>query len=358
MMNSPQQPLAADEISLKNWINSFGNMRRHLFARWKIIGFAMLTGGIIGLAYTSFRKPTYKAVCTFVLEDNGKSGNSGLGQYSALASIVGIDVNGGSGLFQGDNIIELYKSRSMIERTLLSPAIFKGRQQLLIDRYIQMNKLDLAWADSPKMKGISFAIPKKDFKVEQDSIISAIVENLNKNYLTVSKPDKKLTIVSVQVKAPDPLFAKAFTETIVNNVNTFYIQTKTKGMVQNLVLLQKQADSVRRALNASISGTAAALDIYPNANPIMQSLRVPSQKRQVDVQAASAIYSEVVKNLEIAKGSLMRETPLIQVIDEPVLPLPNDRIGRLKGILTGMGIALLVATISILIMRSYHKIME
>jgi hypothetical protein len=350
--------LAADEISLKNWISKFGNTRRYLFSQWKIIGFAMLVGGIIGLCYILFRKTNYKAVCTFVLEDNGKSGGAGLGQYSALASIVGIDVSGGSGLFQGDNIIELYKSRSMIERTLLTPTVVNGKTQLLIDRFAHMNQFDKAWQQNPKLKGIKFDLPKKDFTLAHDSLISLIVDDINKNYLTVGKPDKKLTIISVQVKAPDPLFAKAFTEQIVTNVNTFYIQTKTKGMTQNLALLQKQADSVRRVLNASISGTAAALDIYPNANPIMQSLRVPSQKRQIDVQAAGAIYSEVVKNLEIAKASLQRETPLIQVIDQPVLPLPNDRIGKSKGIATGMGIAFIIAVIVILTRRSYQKIME
>lgn len=350
-------PLEKDEVSVKNWFIKFGNLRRSLLSQWKIIAVITFIGAIAGIGYSLLRETTYKAICTFVLEDNEKGGG-GLGQYSSLAAIVGIDVAGGSGLFQGDNIIELYKSRSMIETTLLTPATFKGKKQLLIERYIQMKHLDEVWAENKRLKDIKFTSNRANFTLEHDSLMGLMVDDINKNYLLVSKPDKKLNIISVQVKAPEPLFAKVFTETIVANVNAFYIRTKTKGQRQNLVLLQRQSDSIRRALNASISGTAAALDIYPNANPIMQSLRVPSQKRQIDVQATGAIYAEVVKNLEIAKGSLQRETPLIQVIDQPILPLPNDRIGKSKGALTGMGICFVLAVVGLIVWRGYREIMN
>ena len=58
--------------------------------------------------------------------------------------------------------------------------------------------------------------------------------DINKNYLSVDKPDKKLSIISVKVKSTDKYFAKEFTETVVNNVNEFYIETKTKNSIQNL----------------------------------------------------------------------------------------------------------------------------
>jgi hypothetical protein len=55
---------------------------------------------------------------------------------------------------------------------------------------------------------------------------------------------------------------------------------------------------------------------------------------------------------------LQRETPLIQVIDSPVLPLNNDRIGKFNAMLTGTIIAILVATLLIITMRVYRGIME
>ncbi|MBS1504585.1 MAG: exopolysaccharide biosynthesis protein, partial [Bacteroidetes bacterium] len=87
----------------------------------------------------------------------------------------------------------------------------------------------------------------------------------------------------------DELFAKEFVGKLVQDVNDFYIQTKTKKTAQNVAVLQHQADSVKAVLDASINGVATASDENPNPNPLLLTLRVPSQKKQVDVQASGAV---------------------------------------------------------------------
>lgn len=353
-----QQPLAADEVSIKNIVVRIGNLRRYLQSRWLIILIAAVVGGAIGIAYALHKKPVYTAECTFVLEE-GQSGGGGLGQYSAIASMMGVDLGGsGGGLFQSDNIIQLYQSRLMIEKTLLSQANFNGKPDLLINRFIQMNNLRKQWAAKPRLKNINFDIPKTSFTLEHDSIIGIVVNDINKNYLTVEKPDKKLSIISVKVKATDELFAKAFTESIVKNVNDFYVQTKTKVSMQTLTLLQRQADSLRRSLNSSLANTAAAADYNPNPNPALQVLRVPAQRRQIDVQQSASIYAEVVKNLEIARGSLQRETPLIQIIDRPILPLDVTRTGKLIALVTGLVIGAMVCITWLIVQKMYKSLVS
>jgi hypothetical protein len=276
----------------------------------------------------------YTAETTFVLEE-GESGGS-LGQYAGLASMVGIDLGGsGGGIFKGDNILELYKSRKMIQETLLSEGIFDGKNQKLIDRYLSFSGFRAQWENKPLLAKINFEQNPSKFTRLQDSVINFVVESINKDYLNVSKIDKKLSIISVKVNAKDEAFAKAFTQNIVKKVNQFYIDTKTKKSSENLAVLQHQADSVKNELNQSISGVASAIDANPNSNPAFQRLRVGSQRKQVDVQASIAIYEEIVKNLELAKITFRKEKPLIQVIDEPVYPLKNDKLGKAKGIILG-----------------------
>jgi hypothetical protein len=322
-----------DEISLKELFIKLQEWWKYLWSKWVIILIAGLIGGALGLAYSLIKKPVYTAETTFVLED-GESGG-GLGQYAGLASMVGIDMGGGGGgIFKGDNILELYKSRRMIQETLLAKDTFNGKQQSLIQRYIEFNKLRESWNDKPNLKNIQFSNPS-NFNRAQDSIIVKLVETINGGVLNVSKPDKKLSIIQVTVKSEDELFAKSFANNIVNKVNRFYVDTKTKKSMENLAVLQNQSDSVRRVLNASIGGVAAAVDANPNMNPAFQSLRVGSQRKQVDVQASGAVYQELVKNLEMAKISFRNDKPLIQVIDEPILPLKKDRLGKGKGIIFG-----------------------
>lgn len=326
----------SDEISVMDLAVKIKSGIGYIKSKWLVILATSILGALIGLGYSIFKKPTYAAVCTFVLEDSGKSG--ALGQYAGLASLAGIDLGGGNGggIFQGDNILELYKSRLMIEKALLSEADFNGRKQLLIDRYVSNNDLLTKWKERDNIDAISFKGDPEKFNRKQDSLITDIVELFNKKFLSVGKPDKKLDIIGVQFLSPDELFAKEFTNKLVENVNNFYVLTKTKKSYLNVQVLQRQADSVKQILNKSISGVASAIDAAPNANPLMLTLKVPSQKKQIDVQASTAVYGEIVKNLEISKISLRQEMPLIQVIDKPVLPLAVNKVKKVTGIITGL----------------------
>ena len=344
-----------DEISLKDVLIKAKSTIKYLKDKWLVICVVGALGGFLGLVYATVKKPLYVANCSFVLDEDSKGG--GLSQYAGLASLAGIDVSGGggSGIFQGDNIIELYKSRLMITKALLNKSSFNGQDELLIDRYIDFNKLRAQWKEK-NIGNITFNGAPEKFNRTQDSIINDLVETINKKVLNVSKPDKKLSIIDVQVSTTDELFSKEFTNVLVQTVNNFYIQTKTQKSNQNVQTLQKQADSVRSVLNSSISGVASASDASPNANPLLASLRVPSQKKQVDVQASSEIYGEVVKNLEVSKMMLRQETPLIQVIDSPILPLKVSKTGKLFGLISGILLGVLTSVFILVFLRIFKTI--
>jgi uncharacterized protein involved in exopolysaccharide biosynthesis len=97
---------------------------------------------------------------------------------------------------------------------------------------------------------------------------------------------------------------------------------------------------------------AAAVDANPNLNAAFQSLRVNSQKKQVDVQASGAIYQELVKNLELAKVTLRKESPLIQVIDEPVFPLKVEKPSKLIFLIASAFIFCFLTSLYLLVVRN------
>lgn len=335
-MNSENQNYEqrrSDEITLKELIFKIRMGGRYLLSKWLVILFFCIIGGMVGFAYTWFKKPIYTATTTFVLEEGG--GGGGLGQYSGLASMVGIDIGGSSnGLFSGDNILELYKSRKMLKKALLTSSNIKGSDKLLVDQFIDFNRLREKWDDVPNARDINFNDSTK-FTVLQDSLLSEIITEINKEYLVVSKPDKKSSIINVQLRGKDEAFAKAFADQIVSTVNNFYVETKTKRSIENVNILQHQKDSVQAVMNGAIFASAATLDATPNLNPTRQTLRAPIQKSQFNAETNKAILGELVKNLELSKISLRKETPLIQVIDEPVFPLIKDQTSKIKGTILG-----------------------
>ena len=349
-----------DEVTLKDLILKIGLWIKFLLKNWLFIISIAALGGLLGLGYSFIKKSEYTAIATFVLED-GESGGGGLGQYAGLASMVGIDLGGGGGgIFKGDNILELYKSRKMIVETLFTP-IQVGENKTLMGRYVEFNKLKESWSSNPKLKNLNFDVSGDSiFNRSQDSIISRTVDEINKNNLTVSRPDKKLSIIKVEFKSSDEIFAKVFTEQIVKNVNDFYRQTKTKKSIENISILQQKTDSVRAVMNGAIFQAASISDATPNLNPTRQAQRTaPIQKSQFTAETNKEILVELVKNLELSKISLRKEAPLIQLIDEPIYPLKREKLGKAKGLIYGGFIfgflSVLFLTISLFIKNTFGE---
>jgi hypothetical protein len=325
-----------DEISLKELIEKGKEWYAYLLSQWKVILLAGIIGAALGLAYSFSKKAVYTASLSFALEDE-KSGG-GLGGALGLASSFGIDLGGGGGsVFTGSNLTELFKSRSMVEQTLLSPVVVEGKTVSLAEMYIQNKEWREGWKDTPKYKSIQF-LPNADRKTYtrvHDSILGVIYTDLSKNSLIVGQKDKKVAIISIDVASTNELFSKYFTEALVKEVSDFYIETKSKKSRENMDILERQTDSIRKELNGAITGVAVANDNTFSLNPALNVRRTPSARRQVDVQANTAILTELVKQTELAKVTLRKETPLIQIIDRPILPLAKERFGKGKGIVLG-----------------------
>ena len=345
-------PINKDEISLKELIEKGKEWYVYLLSQWKIIVLAGFVGAILGLTYSFIKKPVYTATLSFALEDE-KSGG-GLGGALGLASSFGIDLGGGGGnIFSGSNLTELFKSRKMVEQTLLTPVEVNGKTISLAEMYIQIEDWRDKWDNKPKLKNIQF-LPNPNrnyFTRVHDSIFGVIYRDLSKNSLLVAQKDKKIDIISIDVSTTNELFSKYFCEALARQVSQFYVETKSKKARMNMAILQKQTDSIRGELNSAITGVAVANDNTFGLNPALNVRRAPSARRQVDVQANTAILTELVKQTELAKVTLRKETPLIQVIDRPILPLPKERFGKAKGIVMGGVLAGFLVVMGLIVRR-------
>ncbi|EAZ82050.1 GumC domain-containing protein [Algoriphagus machipongonensis] len=341
-----------NQFTFKEVFQNFSEWVTYFLSQWKILILAGLIGMALGALVSIFKKPVFNASTSFVLEE-GDGG--GVGQMSGLASLVGVNLGSlgsTSGLFQGDNIMELYKSDRMIDEALLSPF---DEDELLIDRFVEFEELDKKWSSKVDIPSMDFSIPREEFTVSQDSVVKEVAKLVRDYQLSVTKPDRKLSIIKVTVSSKDELYAKAFNERLVENVNEFYKDTKTKKTSENLSILQSQADSVRSILDQSIGAYASATDRVPNVNPLLSSATIDVKKRQIDVQATGAVYEEIVKNLEIAKVNHRNNSPLIQIIDSPRLPLERTEIRLVKGMVFGCAIVGLLTLLFVYFRRLYLK---
>jgi hypothetical protein len=270
----------------------------------------------------------------------GTGAGGGLGGALGIASSFGIDLGGGGGggAFAAGNLAELMKSRLLVEKVLLVPIQINNKTISLAEYYIQINNLREGWDKNPNLKNIQF-LPNDDksyFTFQHDSILKIIYRNLiDATKLSIQQKDKKITILSIEVTSENENFSKFFCENLAKETSDFYIETKSKKARINVSVLQRQADSVRNALNSAISIMANETDYIYNLNPAFNIKGAPSKKKQIDVQSNTAILSNLVVQLELAKIALRKETPLIQLIDRPILPLDKEKFGKLKSIILG-----------------------
>jgi len=322
-----------DAFSLREMTVHIRELRIFLGAQKKIIFAAAFLGSVLGLLYSFIEKPRYLATTTFVLE-NAK--RSSLGEYANIAARFGALSMSGGGLFQDDfNMITFLKSRTMVVKTLLTHVYDGEDSSLLADRFLEMKSYREDWKKNKRLRTLVFHTEDQSRTLLEDSVLTLCYKDILKNHLSVAKLDKEESVLLLSVNANDELFSKFFNETLLENASKFYTQMQTKKSFENVEILTFQVDSIRALLNSALAGVAATSEANLNTNPALLRLKVPSQKRMIDVEMNKAILEELVKNLELSKISVRKETPLIQVIDSPVFPLERQKLGKVKGVLFG-----------------------
>ncbi|MBC7744882.1 MAG: hypothetical protein H7096_07240, partial [Flavobacterium sp.] len=61
-------------------------------------------------------------------------------------------------------------------------------------------------------------------------------------------------------------------------------------------------------------------------NPAYVTANANVEVKERDKIVLGTIYSETVKNLEVSKTMLAQETPTVQIVDEPELPLIKNKL--------------------------------
>ena len=331
MANTGPQTIKYPELKeiIKRFVSYF-------IGQWKLIAIITIITSSIGLIYGKLQPSSYKATATFIVED--KSGSRG-GGLSGLASQFGIDVGGltggGAGLFDGDNILEIMKSRAIIEKVLLSKIEedIPQKGQTIADYYFSISGMDKSFAKKNiTTKTLNFSALEENSKhtLIQDSVLYLMYTAINKN-LNVEKKNKKSSIITLEVSSSDQIFSKIFEERLMKQTSDLYIDIKTGNLSRSIEKIQRKADSLQYTLNSTTD----------RRNYI--NLSIPNEGITRDKNVTSALYGEVVKNLETMKLTLINQTPVIQILDAPKFPLFNQRTPARYFLLIGFAVGFVIS---------------
>lgn len=299
-------------------VAGLGQFLRHLLKlmrrNYVLLIACLVVGGLLG-GILSFLKPLkYKAEIVFAAEEEGANA------FEGLMAQFGLDLGGANtgGVFQGEALVKVFQTRQMLERALLKKAFLNGDSIILAQYLLPLTK----FGKKSIFNNVHFSEERTKQDRLADSALYLLQNHVRSKLMSVVKPDKRQGIINLSITHSDPYFSKAMSETLLNQVSDYYIEILTKKARTNLAILQSESDSIRQVMNNNLSSNAAETDL--NVNPLKQSLRVGQSKKMIELQVSVALYGEIVKNLKLAEISLRKQTPLIQVIDSPVMPLEES----------------------------------
>jgi hypothetical protein len=324
-------------------INTVKSVLSVFTTKTKQLVLGAVVGGLLGLGYAALKPTTYQSNISFFVEDS-KSSSSSL--MSMVAGQFGLDLGsltGGNGVLAGDNVLELAKSKFLLQRALQTPYPLAGKDSTysLADHYIATMGWHEKWKNNSKIGyAVSFATNKNKFTRQEDSLFGIVLKRVVEKELSISKPDKKLGFYAIDVETRDELLSKLLAQQLLATTTSFYIDGKTGRLRKNLDRLQHRVDSLGVIVNARTLATAqAAVTNQIDINPALASgIAASTEIKAKDKTFANIVYGELLKNLEVAKTALIQETPSIVIVDELKLPKRNKLdwyIGLLVGLMAG-----------------------
>jgi hypothetical protein len=324
------------EVTLKTIFGRISSYWNLLISKWILVIIFGFGGAAIGFGLSYIIKPKYTAHLSFALIERSSGG--GLASLASSFGLSGMFGGSNGSAFSGDNLLEIIKSRYAIEKTLLTPVEFKGENKTLMDAYIQFNNMHKSWKKSKivELKTLNYPIsqPREKFTRVQDSVLFDVYSLFVKsNALTVIRKDKKIGIVNVDFTSKNEQFSKLFVDYLMKQTIQFYTETRTAQSRSNIEMMEHTADSIKNLYESALYNSASISQV--NVNTALQTAVVPRLKQENNAQLYGAVYAEVLKNLETLKLDMVRETPIVQIIDTPRYPLKKNKIGKAKGLVFG-----------------------
>ena len=313
---------------------------RYLKKEKKII--ASITGffTIIALIYSLFATPYYSAfVSIYPMGDDG-SVNTSIGDLQGLASSFGINIgSGGNTSFYIPDIIQSRKLRKAIVRNKW-------------DTTYDPNPIDLIslWGVN-KDEGFSInnifnKIISPISQINPEIKNTEIAMELLMDQITIDEEDSGLLIISVLME--EPQLAADIANYIANYVKSYISEEMTLQSTKYRIFIEERLKSSKKDLKV----IEEKLNRFRKNNPLSldtPDLQLERARLIRDVEINQEVYLTLLTQYELAKIEELKETPVINVLDNAEAPIRKDSpkrkllviLGLISGLFFGSIITLL-----------------
>ncbi len=347
-----------DEITLKELILKVQEYWRELWRHWLLIG-------LITVPFLAFKvykavttKPVFPATLTFMVDED--EGN----RMGSMVSLLGqFGLGGPRGQYNLNKILEISRSRRVLQLALFSKSEVKGKNDFLANHLINQTNLHERWEDDTTgLKGFYFQRGDVDgFGKLENKVLKTLQGILNgsekKEGLYNTSYDEDTGIMKLKMESWSEDLAINMVDTIFSKLTTYYVKSATEKSLGTYAVLKSKTDSLALALSSAEYRFAEFLDknqnVYSARQGLLQQTRLSSE-----VQRLQIMHGEAIKNLEFADFSLKSETPFITLIDNPIAPLRPVTESLLMAIILGSILGGMIGVTYVLGRKIYRDTMN
>ena len=356
-----------DDIHLKDIILKIKSFYKEVLRyRKSIILVSMLFAAYF--AYKAFTtKPVYTATLTYMINNN--DGNS----LGAIKGILGQFGFGKSDKYNKDKIVALNKARIIVEKVIFQKTKFKNKEDFLANHIITYLDTIDRWAYIPwykrffkkenPLKGFKFTKgePEQFSYLENSAlknIYSFIAGDPESGSAGIMKSgyNEDTEILYIKTTTLNGKLSADVTNLIFDQLSEYYISKSIEKQKKTYDIVKEKKDSILTELKKTERQLAAFKDRNYGAYNYKSTLREKELTREL--HKLNLMYGEIIKNLEIADFSLKNNTPFVQVIDRPLLPLDSEKPSLIRKIIMGLFIGAFLSIMFIILRKIYREIME
>jgi len=325
------------EITLKELILT---IQEYAYEIWKHKVLVVLLA-IPFVAYMLYQAittaPVYSAGLTFMVNENEGGGIGGVG---AILGQFGLGGGAGGGKHNLDKILELARSRKIIQQVLFEKKELDGKEDFMANHLINIYDFHAEWekGDNEEIKGFVFKHSNVDiFKPLENGVLKNlyrfILGGKDRKGLLTTGYSKTTGIMNITASVETELCAITLAEVVYDKLSSYYIEKTIEKQKRTYDVVEAKVDSIKRIMEGKEYELANFKD--SSRGLVTKKARLKEVQLSRDAKVLGLLYGEALKNLEIADFSLRTKTPFVQQIDSPIAPIEPIRKSKVMALLIG-----------------------
>lgn len=321
--------------------------------KFKIILITLLVGGL-GAIYAFTAREEFVSEGKILPEVQSKTG--GLGQFSGLAALAGVDISavtGGSDAVRPDLYPDVLKSTPFFLELFKFKVKTKDNKSWLFSDFYTKYVLD----NNLTEENIKLKFPVSDEYIAVNYQTERNLKDL-RTRITASY-DKKTGIISVNTKMPDPVVAALVTRFSMNYLTNYIINYRTEKVKKDLQFLAERLDAAKGKYYTNQAKKAQYSDQMPLNVLKLQSADLQRERIESEYKISSSFYNSLLQKYEEAKIKIQQETPVLKVLEPPVVSNLRNEPKRKILVIVFTLMGLIISLFFILIInKNYRKIIQ